>query len=341
VDSVAGLIYYYTDVRDLVALEAMTGKVRWRTKVVDAGRGALGTDIAFAAGVVAVGDVDVFAFRASTGERLWRRTGPGTNEGERPIASDGEAFFTSTVDGRYFRVDPQSGQSIWTASLRHGDSAVVAFGSAVHGDVAYVCANRYFFGAQKGSLSAFDKRTGVRLWRHDYEPETPQRPITWCFSSVASANGFVIAAIQDGRIIAHDPATGAIRWTSPGELGSPDLRFVASRGSVLIAISTGTERVTRLDPQNGHVLWRNRTPGGPIGPATPVAIGDDAVVVTHGPPAVAYDLATGAVLWARPDSTENLLSGAAPYRVRAAPLVFNGVAYMVGEDGLRAKKIRD
>lgn len=341
IDSSAGLVFYYTTIRDLVALEAKTGKVRWRTTVENLGSGAAGTDIAVAQGVVAVGDIDVYGFRAATGERLWRRTGFTTNEGERPIATDGESFFTSTVDGRFFRVDPQSGNTVWSASLAHGDSAVSAFGSAVFDDAAYVCSKRAYVGVQKGSLSAFNKHTGARLWRFDYEPETPLRPVTWCFSSVASANGYVVAAIQDGRIIAHDPATGAIRWTSPGELGTSDLRFVASGRGVVIGISAGTERVTRLDPQNGQVLWRNRTPGSPIGPSTPVAIGADAVVVTHSTPAVAYDLATGEIVWKRPDSTEYDIGGAPPYRVRASPAIYDGVVYMVGTDGLRAKKIRD
>lgn len=339
VDTSGKLIYFYNTFRDLIALDAATGHVVWRTNVVNAGSGAFGTDIAVAGDVVAIGDVDVYAFRASTGARLWQHGRPGSAEGERPIATDGQHFFLTGVDGRVSKVDPVTGKDVWVSSVNHGDSAAVGFGPTVVGDRVYVCGNRYQQGIAKGALSAFDKATGALVWRHSYEPETAERYFTRCFSQVASIAGYIVSAVGDGRIVAHDPTSGTIRWTSPAEHGSEsvgDARFVSTDGAVLIAISTGRATVTRLDPATGGVMWRSRTPGGPLNPAQ---LGAGAALVTHQPPVVAYDLATGAVLWTRPDESESV-QGIIPYRVRGPPLVHNGVAYFVATDGIRARRIR-
>jgi outer membrane protein assembly factor BamB len=339
IDTTGTVIFYYNTFRDLIALEAETGKVKWRTNVVSAGSGAFGTDIAVAGDVVAVGDVDVFAFRASTGERLWRHGRALGNEGERPIATDGKYFYLAGVDGRVSKVEPVSGQDVWVASLAHGDSAVAAFGPTVVGERVFACGNRYQQGIAKGALSALNKETGELLWRFYYEPDRADRDFTRCFSQVAAISGLIVSAVGDGRIVAHDPANGTIKWTSPAEHGNEstgDFRYVASDGSVLVATSAGKELVTRLDPATGAVLWRARTPGSPLAAAQ---IGAGAALVSHQPPVVAYDLSNGAVLWARPDESERI-SGIIPYRVRSPPLVHNGVAYFVGTDGLRAKRIR-
>lgn len=341
VDTSGKVIFWYTSTRDLVALDAATGKEKWRTKVIDAGVGAMGEDIAVVGDVVAVGDVDVFAFRASTGERLWRHGRfPGGNEGTRPLGHDDTAFYLAGVDGLLTKVDARTGRDIWVRSLAHGDSAVAAFGPVVHANRVFACANRYAHtaGIDRGALSAFDKESGALLWRVAYEPN--RNVASWCFSQVAAINGLVASGISDGRVVAHDPATGAIRWTTLGELtgNNGELVYVASDGTSLVSVSSGTSRATRIDGLTGRVIWRNS--GSEGSPLSAPQVSGSTAVVTHALEMAAYDVATGSVLWKRPGASERSLGGVPNYRIRADALVHAGVAYIVADDGIRAQRLR-
>ncbi len=343
VDTSGKTIFFYTGVRDLVALDAATGRQKWRTRVINGAGTAFGKDIAVAGDVVAVGEVDVYAFRASTGERLWAHgRSPGGNEGERTIATDGRYFYLAGVDGLLSKVDAVSGRDVWVRSLALGDTAVVAFGPVVHGGRVYVCGNRYQHRGvviDRGSLSAFDKETGALLWRVRYEPNRAE-VASWCFSPVAAVNGFVVSGVTDGRVIAHDPATGAVRWTARGELTGTngELIYVASDGTNLISTSSGTSRVTRHDPATGAVMWRNS--GGIGSPMNQAAIGANATAVTHSGAVIVYDLTSGAVLWMRPAAGHLGIGGTSPYRAHAEPLIHNGLVYFNASDGIRAKRPR-
>ena len=166
-------------------------------------------------------------------------------------------------------------------------------------------------------------------------------PGTWCFGPVVEISGLIVSAVHDGRIVAHDPATGATRWTSPSEKPIMEaggaFRFVATVGEFLIASSAGSQNVTRINPNTGEVLWRTRHEGSALAPAS---IGSGIALVTHQPPVVAYDLTTGLIEWVRPTASQNSPGGSPPFRVFGAPLVSNGVAYFASTHGLHAKRIK-
>jgi outer membrane protein assembly factor BamB len=327
VDTLRNTVFFLGWNHDVVALDATTGRIKWRNKTyVSSGR-AFGRNMTVIGDVVAVGDDYVFAFQASTAQKLWQRDG-----GTRDIASDRRAFYLS-YGGYITKVDPITGVELWSRNVAPTDTAVVAFHPAVVDGRVFVCANRYDGPRGRGMLVALSASTGDVLWRYHYAPEAGP---TWCFDAVASINGLVVQAITDQRVVAHDPVTGQVRWSVsvPNRGG---LSWAVSDGTHLVVTLMSAERILRLNPVDGSTMWSTYFPGSLLAPGV---MADGVLLLTNFPPVVAYDLATGAVLWVRPDTTQYSIGGSPPYYVYGPPNIHNGVAYWIATDGIRARRLQ-
>lgn len=126
---------------------------------------------------------------------------------------------------------------------------------------------------------ALDARTGERIWRHD--PEINQqavRPKICCGivnRGIALYNGMIIAALNDGRLLALNALTGKPVWESrvayPQDLFTLTMAPRIAGDKVIIGASGG-DRPTRgffaaFDAQTGRFAWKFYTvPGDPSKP---------------------------------------------------------------------------
>ncbi|HTY48584.1 MAG TPA: PQQ-dependent dehydrogenase, methanol/ethanol family [Steroidobacteraceae bacterium] len=124
-------------------------------------------------------------------------------------------------------------------------------------------------------VKAFDARTGRPLWAFD--PKVPgQFAGHGCCDvvnrGIAAWNGLLYVAAYDGRLIALDAKTGAVRWsTLTLDQGLPVTSTGAPRvinGKVVIGNAGGEFGVrgylSAYDARNGRFLWRFYTvPGNP------------------------------------------------------------------------------
>ncbi|HEU4688425.1 MAG TPA: PQQ-binding-like beta-propeller repeat protein [Vicinamibacterales bacterium] len=126
-----------------------------------------------------------------------------------------------------------------------------------------------------GIVSAFDARSGTRLWQTDAPAEMP------FYSAAASpvgVPGLVIAHPGNyGPLTAFDVNTGAVKWTAGagGFFMSPLIVSLAGTEQV---VSVTQDGVIGVSPGDGAVLWRYPWPGGGMGGTMPIAYRDTIIV---------------------------------------------------------------
>jgi outer membrane protein assembly factor BamB len=126
-----------------------------------------------------------------------------------------------------------------------------------------------------GILSAFDAKTGTRLWQTAAPAEVPFYSAA---SSPVGAKGIVI--VHPGNyepLTAFDVNTGAIKWRAGagGFFMSP---LIVTLGGVSQVVSVTQQDVTGVSPDNGAVLWKHAWAGGGMGGTMPIAYRDTILV---------------------------------------------------------------
>jgi outer membrane protein assembly factor BamB len=126
-----------------------------------------------------------------------------------------------------------------------------------------------------GILSAFDAKTGKRLWQTAAPAEVPFYSAA---SSPVGAKGIVI--VHPGNyepLTAFDVNTGAIKWRAGagGFFMSP---LIVTLGGVRQVVSVTQEDVIGVSLDNGAVFWKQTWAGGGMGGTMPIAYGDTILV---------------------------------------------------------------
>jgi outer membrane protein assembly factor BamB len=145
-------------------------------------------------------------------------------------AADGPPAVVVSGRGAALVAVSPGGRVLWRASLPERTAGAVVVGACV-------------VAALPDALAAFDAATGEPLWRTPLEgrPTAPARHGT-----------LVVAATGAGRLVALEPATGALVWSveAGGPVSSPptvagDLAVVATRQREALAVG-----------RDGEVRWR-------------------------------------------------------------------------------------
>jgi outer membrane protein assembly factor BamB len=298
-------VYFLTKRHEVVAVDASTGKARWRRTTGEPGNETLGSSILVSGSVVMAGDYAVIGFDAASGDQKWRFDpangyGAGLYLGD---VRDGVAFAGSPA-GRLYALDVSTGRQIWSATpvVDAGPSAasVTVFQPVVAGD-AVVSGYSTFGKPITGGLMVVDRRSGRELWRREFLRDSPDAATGFGGGPVVGAD-LIVAASGDGRIQAFDCADGQSRWVFPPVLradGRPqdrDWRALALSGSTLIAGSVSGV-VTAIDLKVRRETWRYVHPdGGSIG--LRITADDKSVYVPHlGGLLVSIDLRNGTQRW--------------------------------------------
>ena len=179
----------------LIAMDARTGKEKWRFKGMPIESSPLLKD-----GILYFGSWDnrIHAIRAKNGKEIWSYdTGERVNTS--PAFSKG-LIFAANQAGSVYALNAKTGKLAWQAAS--GSSALGAreffYASPT---VAY---GRVFIGNSDGTMFAFGAKTGKTLWA---------RPLgTYIYSAAAVWDQKVYVGTYDGKFFALDAATGDTKW---------------------------------------------------------------------------------------------------------------------------------
>jgi len=255
----------------LVALDARTGKERWRKKGLPIESSPLIKD-----GIVYYGSWDnrVHALRLSDRKEIWSYdTGERVNTS--PAFSKGRIFIANQA-GTVYALDAKTGKLAWEASSASGPLGSREFFYATP-VVAY---GRVFIGNSDGTMFAFGAKSGNLLWA---------RPLgTYIYASAAVYDKKVYTGTYDGKLFALDAATGDTKWSKEME-SSVHSAPVVMDGLVYAAacsscgseasrfVKTGSRDLTvAFDANSGREVWR--FPNGKY--ASPVIADQDRVYLT-------------------------------------------------------------
>ncbi|HEY8437700.1 MAG TPA: PQQ-binding-like beta-propeller repeat protein [Candidatus Limnocylindrales bacterium] len=182
------------------------------------------------------GDGLVVALDATSGAERWTvKAAPNGHAVHNPAFADGY-LFAGTAGAGFVAVDVAAHKVAWTGDL-HGDDTGTA--SAANG-IAYIATPA---DATKGTLHAFDARTGKELWTGPSPMLTTPNVI----------DGVAYTSTMAGLVDALDASTGALRWSV--QL-SGKIRPMAVVGTTLYLSADTEQRVYAIEATTGRKLWQ-------------------------------------------------------------------------------------
>lgn len=260
--AVAGdTLYAVNGIGDLVALDAASGKLKYRQNFKAPAR----SSPTVADGRIFFSTIEdkLLCMAAEDGRQIWtyqaRSSGIPMLGHPAPAYADG-LLVAGFGSGEVACVRAESGSVTWTDSLAGGRGrGSVADISAVRG-LPVIAGGRVFVMGAGGLMAAVDLRVGRRLWEREVGgTETPWVAGDWVFV-VSSEQQVAAMNAVDGRIAwatdlprweNEEKAKGPIYWTGPVLAG--DRLIVASRG--------GEQEAFAISPYTGKILGRQSLPG--------------------------------------------------------------------------------
>jgi quinohemoprotein ethanol dehydrogenase len=219
-------------------------------------------------------------------------------DGERsrgtPVVVDGKMFVTAGT--HVYAFDPATGNLLWSYKL---DTPPIGLfkGVAVGQGLVYV-------GLMEGAVIALDEKTGMPVWKQAIADQAAAggQGGQWVAGAPAYVNGLVIAGLSgvrsptdrnDGRVVALDARTGAVKWTfhvvpGPGEAGHeswPAGSDIWKRGGGAVWVTPA------VDPALGLVYLGTGNPIPELGGEA--RAGDNLYTAS----VIALDLQTGKLRW--------------------------------------------
>jgi len=253
-----GRIYAGTGFAQVVALDAKTGQILWRTPVSAPMRAA---PTAFGGQVYAITkDNQLFAINADSGKVVWTHTGIEETAGLLGSASpavDGDIVIVPYSSGEIFALRVQNGRQLWSdnlAAIRRAD-AVSALADIRGRPV--VDRGRVYAISHSGRMVAIDLASGRRIW----ETEVGGVNQPWI------AGRFLYVVTTEGEVVALVADNGLVKWVSSlGRYEDPADRtnLVNWHGPVLAndrLIVTGSHGISvAMSPYTGDVIGRIELP---------------------------------------------------------------------------------
>ncbi|MGC8534663.1 MAG: PQQ-binding-like beta-propeller repeat protein [Rhizomicrobium sp.] len=252
----------------------------------------------------------VYAFNATTGRRLWKRSvAPrgeqsllselsfgliGSDSRVDPtkgygggLGSDNGKIFVSTGFGDVLALDPASGRTLWRAHIG------TPFVNAPVGN-----GGRVFVSSVDNHLHVLNEKNGHELW--DQEGISEHASILKS-SSVAVANEYVIAPYTSGELFAIRVTNGHVAWsdtlsklhsiTALGEIDDIAAEPVVDRDMVFAISHSGLMAAIRLS--TGERVWTKDI----TGIYTPWVAGEVLYVMTTRNQLLCLERKTGKVKW--------------------------------------------
>jgi outer membrane protein assembly factor BamB len=316
---IGATVYVGSGDRSLHALDAISGKERWRFETA----GSVSSSPCFADGVVYFASRDrcVYAVAADSGQLRWRfRTGE-----DLPFAWGFEYFISSPLvvgdrvyvgsgDGYLYTLDAKTGAEVWKFKTD----------GRVRSSPAYAD-ETVFVGSMDGCLYALDSRTGEQIWKFESEG-TRIQPNKYRFdrrslvSSPAIGESIVSIGGRDGFLYGVERKTGKERWRFDHKMSWVTSSPAIGHGMAL-AGSGDANFFQAVDLNDGKEKWRFATQSAVFASGT---IAGEAIYFGEFSGEV-YCLAvqTGAKIWQL----------RLPGRIVSTPAIADGVVYVGCDDG--------
>jgi outer membrane protein assembly factor BamB len=218
----------------ILALNADTGKVRWRV-----GTGPSESSPLVVGRTVYVGDWrgKVYALNTRNGHTRWTfQTGGAVKDG---MAYAGGRLYFGSYDSHVYSLNARTGKLIWKASAQQRLGATGTFYSTPA--VAY---DRVYIGGTDGKVYSFGATTGKLRWSHGTG--------NYVYGSPAAWDQRIFVGSYDGTFYCFDAATGDVRWKFKAN-GTISGSAVVLNG--IVYFSTFSNRTYALDARTGKPLW--------------------------------------------------------------------------------------
>jgi len=218
----------------MLALEGASGRVLWRTRLPEAGRGAarIWATPVLSGTMVIVGTMDhrLLALDGESGALRWPAPFQARGAIAGALTLDGDTLYAGAFDDHLYAVDPATGQERWRFRANHW----VWDGPAVAGD-------RLIVGDMSGQVFALD-RQGRPLWPQPFQANGPVRARPLVVGNriyVADEAGWIhLVNLEDGaRIKSVSLAPGRL-------LAAP----VAVADRIVVAPTGGPFRLVAFHP---------------------------------------------------------------------------------------------
>ncbi len=256
------------------AFDKTTGAPLWTTPLNDGTSFLQGYGTALAAGLLIIGDIDVYGIDPATGLIRWtfspRLTYPNERSFQR-LTTDGTTVYIGGVWGNVYAVDAATGVQKWVAHVTTlPDSLIRVFNPALDRGTVYVAFADQPPGTLRdnGGAAAIDAATGRLLWSQ-FLPR-PFSEVTESTDITLTQTRAVVGSL-DGSLYGLDRQTGAIIDTISQTVfgfpaGTPQATtfHFATMGDTVVLAATDNARITAFDARNlTHQLWQLDFAGSP------------------------------------------------------------------------------
>lgn len=335
-----GRIYVVDTMAKLRAFNSTNGKLVWQKQIGDAkdvrgGMSLWSGEYSHNSGALFGGGAsydngriyatnglgDIAAFKADTGEQLWKVRPGGPLRGTPSVANDN--VYIVTQDNQLFALNPADGKIRWnqSGSLELAGIFGAAAPAAAQGSVVV--------GYSSGELTAYRYENGRVLWQ-DVLARTSISTVVGTLSDIDADpvidNGRVFAIGQGGRMVAMELNTGQRVWEiNAAGLSTPWIAgewiFVVTDQGQLMCISRSSGKVRWMSQLRRYEKAKKKK--GPVHWLGPVLAGDRLILVDSIGELVNVSVVDGSVLSiARTKQSISL-----------PPIVADNTLYILGDDG--------
>lgn len=266
------------------------------------------------------GRAHIYALDGKNGEIKWKY--PVKSSVKNTIAIDNGLVFAQDVLGNLYAVDCESGKLCWESKL-----PVNGLPALIDGLVA--CDGVVYAGTGK-ALSAFEARTGKRIWKNE---GWSQREGTT--STLTQGNGILIGSVQWSALYGNDSKTGKMLWSVSNHGLRNRGASAAMHGSLLYLISEKSFFI--LEAATGRIIVRKPLPYNLDATSTPLLTDKEIIFGTANKGLVALDNETLEEKWNCPIG--DALIYTAPYSrptsgtIETSPALVGKTVYVGASDG--------
>jgi outer membrane protein assembly factor BamB len=219
---------------ETIAMDADTGKVRWRVRM-----GPSESSPLVVCKLVYVGDWrgKVYALSTRTGRTVWSyQTGDKVKDG---MAYAGGNVYFGSYDSHVYALNARTGKLVWKAGAqaRLGSSGTFYSTPAV----AY---DRVYIGSTDRKVYSFGASTGKLRWSHGTGSYVYSSPAVW--------NQRVYVGSYDHYFYCFDAATGDVRWRFKANAPISGSAVVING---VVYFSSFKGRTYAVDARTGKLLW--------------------------------------------------------------------------------------
>ncbi|WP_226018312.1 PQQ-like beta-propeller repeat protein [Novosphingobium sp. FKTRR1] len=242
-----GVVYITTGLGEVAALDAASGKIKWRVKPLGPLRGS--PTIGFGGVYVMTQDNQIAALNSADGTLLWNESGSVALTGVFGVAAPAAGQGTIVAgysSGELVAYRYENGRQLWSDALARTSIATsVSTLTDIDADPIIERGRVYALG-QGGRMAAYELVTGQRIWELNLAGiSTPAISGEWIFTltdeakllAIVKGTGKVKWMVQLPHFQSEKKKKGPIFWTGPVLAGNR-LWLANSRGEIASASVT-------------------------------------------------------------------------------------------------------